>query len=556
MQIKKSRNVESPPSSSHVESPLNTAMLTLLESLEDLVSIVDENYHYLAVSAGYSKFFGIHNHCIVGSHVTTLHGQERFEQHIKPFLDKALNGEEVSLQFWGENHLGERRFIDSRHTFYNGLSNKAVAIVARDITDQVNAKASLEKERNILSTIINALPSFIFVKDINGVYQRCNREFELFLGKPSQEIIGFSDVDLMSDKSAKYIEKRDQKVLQGHKVRCDENVTYDNGKKRLLDMFKVPFYSNTNKNEIDGLIGVGNDVTVERENKNKLELAALVFETTSEPCFILDKNGCILTANIAAKSNILTRPQSGNQLLSITEFIFCQDNTLSFEQILSTNRQWSGEVINTKQKPYLATLNCTIDHTNIPNNYVLILHDNASSKSKELALCKKAYYDYLTGLPNRLQLESNLDSAIVRCKRQKRKLGLLFIDLDKFKPINDNFGHFEGDKVLIEIASRIKLEMRKVDMVARIGGDEFVVIIDIENIAQAKHVAQKLMEQIEKPIMIQKCFQKISASIGISIYPDYTNNAKELLEQADQAMYKAKISLNSSCCLYDKTKEN
>ncbi len=532
----------------------NSADLSLLSALEDLISIVDENYYYRAVSAGYTKFFGIQNEAIVGKHVSELHGQERFEQCIKPFLDKALQGEEVSLQFWGKNHIGEDRFIDSRHTFYNGLPTKSVAVVARDITDQITSHIALGKEKRMLTTMIDALPGFIFIKDNNGVYQRCNRSFEVFLNKENKDIIGFSDDDLMSKKSANYIKANDRRVLQGNEIRCDEKVTYNNGEQRLLDMLKIPLYSD-DKN-IEGLVGIGYDVTEERETQSKLKLAALVFETTSEPCFILDKNGYIQTANVAAKSNIMPSQKSDKHLLSITDFIFCYDGNLLFKEIIATKRQWAGDVITKGGQPFLATLNSTLDDNNIPDNYVLILRDNTSSKIKEMDLANKAYYDYLTGLPNRLQLENNLNSAIIRCERQNKLMAALFIDLDKFKPINDQFGHFEGDKVLIEIATRIKLEIRKIDLVARIGGDEFIVIIDIESIDQAKHVAQKLIEQIEQPLIIQKSSTTVTASIGISIYPEDANNAKELLEHADQAMYEAKLHKDVSYCCYHEIIKN
>jgi len=532
----------------------NSADLSLLSALEDLISIVDENYYYRAVSAGYTKFFGIQNEAIVGKHVSELHGQELFEQCIKPFLDKALQGEEVSLQFWGKNHIGEDRFIDSRHTFYNGLQTKSVAVVARDITDQITAHMALGKEKRMLTTMIDALPGFIFIKDNNGVYQRCNRSFEVFLNKENKDIIGFSDDDLMSKKSANYIKANDRKVLQGNEIRCDEKVTYNNGEKRLLDMLKIPLYSD-DKN-IEGVVGIGYDVTEERETESKLKLAALVFETTSEPCFILDKNGYIQTANVAAKLNIMPSQKSDKHLLSITDFIFCYDGNLLFKEIIATKRQWAGDVITKAGQPFLATLNSTLDDNNIPDNYVLILRDNTSSKIKEMDLANKAYYDYLTGLPNRLQLENNLNSAIIRCERQNKLMAALFIDLDKFKPINDQFGHFEGDKVLIEIAARIKLEIRKIDLVARIGGDEFIVIIDIESIDQAKHVAQKLIEQIEQPLIIQKSSTTVTASIGISIYPDDANNAKELLEHADQAMYEAKLHKDVPYCCYHEIIKN
>ena len=530
------------------ESTSLASDISLLSVLEDLVSIVDDSYHYRAVSAGYSKFFGIRSSDIVGKHVAELHGQDRFKNDIKPFLDKALAGKEVSLQFWGKNCLDEDKFIDSRHTFYDGLPTKAVAVVARDITNQFRVNLALQKEKRMLTTMIDSYPGFIFMKDCNGVYQRCNRAFETFLDKSNKEIIGFSDDDLMSEKSASYIKERDKSVFQGEESRCDEYVTYNNGEKRLLDMLKTPLYSD--KLEVEGIVGIGNDVTVERENQRKLKLAALVFETTSEPCFVLNKTGLIKSANIAAKSTIMNSTKAEPQELLIHNFISCYENTLSFQEIINTKRQWSGEVACEEGKHYLATLNSTLDENNIPDHYILILRDNTHSKMKEIDLSNKAYYDHLTGLPNRLQLQNNLERAIVRCKRQNRLLAALFIDLDKFKPINDQFGHFEGDKVLIEIASRLKFEVRKVDLVARIGGDEFVVIIDIDNVEQAKQVAEKIIEKIEQPVLVQKSVASISASIGISIYPNNAESAHELLEQADQAMYSSKYYDEASCCFF------
>jgi diguanylate cyclase (GGDEF)-like protein/PAS domain S-box-containing protein len=550
MHNKKTSSQENDVTLKHAGSNPKFEEVALLSVLEDLISIVDENYYYRAVSAGYTRFFGISHDAIVGKHVAEIHGKERFNKHIKPFLDKALQGEEVSFQFWGKNHLGEERLIDSRHVFFDGLSTKAVAVVARDITNQINARIALEKEKRMLTTMIDALPSFIFIKDNKGVYQRCNRSFEVFLDKQNKDIIGFTDNDLMSKGSADYIKAHDEKVFQGDKVRHDEKVTYNNGQVRLLDMLKIPLYSNNENNQIEGLVGIGHDVTNERENESNLKLAALVFETTSEPCFILDKKGLIQRANIAANVNIINAPQSNGKMLSIIDFIFCNDDELLFKEIITKKRYWAGEVISKSGQHFLATLNTTLDGNNIPDKYVLILRDNTRSKNKEIDLSNKAYYDYLTDLPNRLQLKMNFNSAIIRCERQNRSMAILFIDLDRLKPVNDQFGHYEGDKVLIEISARLKIEMRKIDLLARIGGDEFVVIIDIESIEKAKYVAQKLIKRIEQPLKVQNSFLNLSASIGISIYPNDANNAKELLAFADQAMYEAKCNKEASFFYY------
>lgn len=526
--------------------PVFSADLSLLTVLDDLISIVDENYCYRAVSAGYTKFFDLKQSDIVGKSVVQLHGKDRFEQHIKPYLDKALAGEDVCLQFWGQNHLGQPRFIDSKHSYYGGLKERAVVVIARDITEHINSSMLLKKEKSMLSTMIDVLPDFIFVKDLQGKYLRCNRSFEAFLAKKNEEIIGFSDDDIMSKRSSSYIKENDKKVLLGKELRCEEWVTYQSGEKRLVDMFKVPFYNENN--EVEGLIGIGRDITEERKTESELKLAALVFETTSEPCFILNVKGEIETANVVAKQMIMNLNITKNSSINIDEVIKCQQVGKDFiKNILSVHRKWQGEVITDDGNILLATLNASLTKNNIPDKFVLILRDISFSKAIEADLSHKAYYDYLTGLPNRLQLESNIESAIIRSQRQNRKMAVLFIDLDKFKPINDRFGHFEGDKVLIEVAARLKLEMRKVDLLARIGGDEFVVLIDVESRKQAQHVAEKLIKQLTHPIKVNDTLLSLSASIGISIYPEDAITSKELLVLADQAMYSTKNKTQKIC---------
>ena len=156
-------------------------------------------------------------------------------------------------------------------------------------------------------------------------------------------------------------------------------------------------------------------------------------------------------------------------------------------------------------------------------------------------LAKQAHYDTLTTLPNRTLFYDRLSHAIIKSKRYNKEFALMFIDLDKFKEINDTLGHDVGDIVLIEIALRLKNTLREVDTVARLAGDEFLVIIeDIESRESIQLVAQKLLEALGVAIVVDKINLYVTASIGISIYPDHTEDPKVLVKHADQAMYKAK----------------
>lgn len=165
--------------------------------------------------------------------------------------------------------------------------------------------------------------------------------------------------------------------------------------------------------------------------------------------------------------------------------------------------------------------------------YVLLV---AREREKQLAL-----HDPLTGLPNRLFFDLRLDQAISRAERHGRSFTLLLLDLDDFKPVNDVYGHKAGDRVLIETGRRIRKHLRRVDTVARIGGDEFMVILDdTSGPAEAEVVARKLIAALGEPINVGADFVCVGVSIGGSFYPESGTTAEQLIRRADQAMYCAK----------------
>lgn len=517
----------------------NSEICSVLEALEDLVSIIDHNYVYVAVSHGYTLFFGMPAQEIIGKTASEIHGADVFERVLKPNLDLTLAGEEVQLQFWRPDQHGKLRFIDSRHTPYTGhlVAGKGVAIVARDITLLKHTQAALEKERYLLNTIINAIPDFIFIKDIRGVYQRCNKSFEALLDSTSDEIVGKTDNGLMSAHSANYVRSRDLEVIESkEEVRCDEPVTYNDGQRRLVDMLKLPLFDENN--EVTGIMGIGHDVTREREVDYKLQLAALVFETTSDCCFILSKRGIILSSNLAAKDCFPQVCSASEQ--PITDFFYCSNVPPTLEKIIRTEFSWHGEVASRDHQPFLATLNAVLDENQEPEKFVMILKDNSQHKEREKELLNQAYHDHLTGLPNRLLLKTKLESAIIRAERQRRKIAVLFIDLDSFKPVNDLHGHWEGDNILIQVAQRLQSCMRKVDTLSRMGGDEFIALIDITNDDQARIVAEKLAHNVAQPFLLENTRVSLTASIGISLFPSDSRVAEQLLIKADEAMYHSK----------------
>jgi len=204
-----------------------------------------------------------------------------------------------------------------------------------------------------------------------------------------------------------------------------------------------------------------------------------------------------------------------------------------------------GELIG--QKKTLETYTAFVTISTITNedenitNYVIIARDISKRKEREEHFHSLAFYDALTGLANRRLFEDHLHDSISRAKRHKEKVAIMFIDLDNFKLINDSYGHNVGDLFLKEVTTRIKGVIREEDSLSRIGGDEFTLLLEeIIGLEDAAHAAERIIEQMRKPFEIKKHKFYSAVSLGISIYPDDSKSANELLEFADKAMYHVK----------------
>ena len=174
---------------------------------------------------------------------------------------------------------------------------------------------------------------------------------------------------------------------------------------------------------------------------------------------------------------------------------------------------------------------------------VITFVDITERRKMEATLQQMAHYDILTGLPNRALFSDRVQQALAEAKRDRKCLAIMFIDLDKFKPVNDNYGHAVGDLLLKEVANRIKLPIRESDTVARIGGDEFVVLLkNIKDGQDAVVVAEKIRASLNMPFVLNTLSLGISSSIGISVFPEHGPDEVTLCKNADTAMYQAKVS--------------
>jgi diguanylate cyclase (GGDEF)-like protein/PAS domain S-box-containing protein len=221
-----------------------------------------------------------------------------------------------------------------------------------------------------------------------------------------------------------------------------------------------------------------------------------------------------------------------------------------------TAGRWEGEVWNVRKNGELYTVRLSLsavhdERRGKVGHYIAVFNDISPHKVHEERLKHLATHDPLTGLPNRAEFERFCREAMARARRYGHRLAVLYIDLDKFKPVNDTHGHVAGDELLRALSARMQQLMRETDIVARIGGDEFSVLLaDLDDVSRSYIVACKLVDMLSQPVVSQRGTHTVGASIGISTYPDDGNDPQTLLRLADAAMYRVKQGGRSGVSFY------
>lgn len=306
-----------------------------------------------------------------------------------------------------------------------------------------------------------------------------------------------------------------------------------------------------------GLIGYLVDITDRLEAEQKLRLHAKIFDHNSEAIIVTDERLRIVSVN-RAFTEITGWVESEVIGQEPTLLAPCRHDELLAKEMkvaLDLAGAWQGELWDYRRNgdsyPAWMSISAVRDDKGKLTHHFLVFSDITERKETENQIYRLAYYDALTGLPNRSLLFSLLEQAIAEATRNRHHGALLFIDIDRFKNINDSFGHAAADQLLREAASRMSTVLRQEDMIARLGGDEFVVaLFDITQREHAALVAGKLMEALAPPFILDNHELTVSASIGIAIFPEDGHDAETLIKNADVAMYKAKEQGDSQYLFY------
>ena len=373
-----------------------------------------------------------------------------------------------------------------------------------------------------------------------------------------QEFINFGyDWEMNGVGYDKYIDKvhpEDRKMVEGKNTLCLEMkqpVEFDF--RLVLDSGEIRYIHSRTEVDLDPnrqvirIFGISQDVTEQKFAERKLKEAAGVFETTTEAIFITDAKNKIISVNSAfTKITGFTGEEvTGKDPSILSSGRHDEEFFKEFWKSLDEKGSWEGEIWNRNRddhvSPVWQSISSIKDEEGNNIQFVSIFSDITKRKQAEELIRYQANIDGLTELPNRNLFLDRLATSIRQAHRNKTRLALLLLDLDRFKWINDTLGHRAGDLLLQETAKRLQNSVRDSDTVARLGGDEFTIILpELEKSADAEIIAGKIFDSFKPPVMVEDNEVFISGSIGITVYPDDGLDVETLQKNADSAMYSAK----------------
>lgn len=292
-------------------------------------------------------------------------------------------------------------------------------------------------------------------------------------------------------------------------------------------------------------------------SRRHLHLAEKVIESSLEGIIITNAQGVIESVNPAFSK--LTGYSAEEAVGQTPAMLSSGRHDAEFYtqmwQTIRTEGHWQGEVWNRRKSgeiyPELLTIAAIHDEQGALTHYAALFSDISELKENEERIRNLAYYDALTGLPNRRLFQDRLSVAINHSHRHESVLAVIFVDLDRFKRINDSLGHAMGDLLLQEVAERLLRSVREEDTVARMGGDEFIILLnDAGSVDTVVQVARRIIREMERPVQLGERELVVTCSLGISLYPDDGDEIEQLIQNADTAMYRAKEGGRNSYQLY------
>lgn len=402
-------------------------------------------------------------------------------------------------------------------------------------------------DKEFLKSIVNDMPNMIGYWDKNLRCRFANDAYREWFGKSPQEIIGMTFVELTGESLFALNKPLIKKVLAGEAQCFERKLKKANGKMGNIIGHYLPDFDEDGS--VKGFSIQASDVTLLKEKEAQLKLAACVFENTLDGVLITNADGIILSVNPSFSE--ITGYSAQEVIGKNPNILKSNKHDRAFYETMwkdiKTKNCWKGEIWNRRKdgEVYLERMSISMvrDMDEEPTRYVSVFSDITALWRKDEHIRHLAFHDALTDLPNRTLLRDRLDQKLISSQRVKCNMALMFLDLDGFKLVNDEFGHYIGDELLKEVANKLLALVRQSDTVARVGGDEFIFLLNNpQGKEEVTDVANRIISSINEPIKIHGNNLTIGTSVGIAMFPNDGESSFELIKNADAAMYIAKTS--------------
>ena len=498
-----------------------------------------------------------------------LEVNKAFEDQIGLSAAQVLGKTATELNIWGIDDAGpdllhrvqttsirnlEMSFRRSNGQAFTGLISaepfqldmvEAIVVVVRDITQLKETQQQLQTSEEKFAKAFHASPDGLLLsRQRDGLLIEFNEGFSRLTGFTAATSIDQTAlelgiwVDLNERKHLLELMRRDGFVRDFicHIRRAD-------GLIRLCELSSRPLPIG----DEDCMLTIARDITERQLMQEKLQQAATVFESTAEGVLITDTRQNIIAVNRAFSE--ITGYSEAEALGQTPRLLASGLHDSAFYAAmwhqLTSHGHWQGEISNRRKSselyPSWLTISAVRNRENVVTHFVAVFADISSLKLAQARLDYQAHHDPLTGLPNRTLFENRLQAALNGHQQTGKQGAVLFLDLDRFKHINDSLGHPVGDLLLKGIALRLKEQLRDIDTVARLGGDEFIILLPgLQHEGDAEHLANKLLACFTPPFQAGEHEFFISASIGTSLYPQDGTDVATLVKNADAAMYRSK----------------
>lgn len=485
-----------------------------------------------------------------------------YERHRPMLLERLSAREPIEFTARSVRHDGQWRWMlhRARPVLNEDGDLEGWAGASLDITERELERRSLEDVQRLFESVTEAGPLAVLRTDAVGRVIYANGRWADLIHDPDIRLTGMGwrsvlipdHVDEIVRRAAESIDTGESFAMRvrAHDASIASGLVADELEGKYWAELRVaPVYDREGKH--DGFVATIADITAEMAAGERADQLARVLDAGTDFLLVIERNGAVSYANRAAEEILRVRvpapdvePMFLMDLVDADSFEFFHEVV---EPVLVEAGRWKGELTmrdgESRDIPVSALVLAHANDLGRIESISIVARDISDLKDAQWRMRQLATHDYLTGLPNRVMLYERLDRALARHHRFGQTVALLYLDLDRFKPINDDLGHHVGDAVLVELSDRIHAAVRDTDTPARIGGDEFAVLVEgFEGPDLLERVARRLIETISQPVRVEDMTVRVGVSIGIVAADASSVDADSLLARADAAMYEAKGS--------------